>query len=177
MPRRSWSAAIRSRPPTPALPTSPPALSAGYTETITAVPGTTAVSLAASVNPAVAGQAVTLTATVTAVASNTTIPTGTVTFQDSGTVLGTATLSAGKATYTTSALALGSHAITASYAGTSSLAASTSGSLTEQVNQDVTTTTVVATGAAPTRRPVGRLPGRGADRCPGRRHRHGHRDL
>ena len=73
------------------------------------------------------------------------------TFQDGTTVLGTATLNtAGKATFSTSALAVGSHAITASYAGTSTLAASTSGSLSERVNQVATTTTLVATTATQT---------------------------
>ena len=46
-----------------------------------------------SVNPSTVGQSVTFTATVT---SPTTIPTGTVTFMDSSTVLGTGTLSSGK---------------------------------------------------------------------------------
>ncbi len=58
------------------------------------------------------GSPVTLTATV----SNTEA-TGTVTFRDGGTVLGTGTLSNGVATFTTSDLSVGSHYITVSYDG------------------------------------------------------------
>ena len=45
---------------------------------------------------------------------------------------------------------MGTYTITAFYAGASSLAASASGNLTEQVKQDATTTTVVATTASQT---------------------------
>jgi hypothetical protein len=49
-------------------------------------------------------------------------PTGTVTFTDGATTLGTATLNgSGQATYTTTALTAGDHTITATYAGTASL--------------------------------------------------------
>src|SRR5262249_32926651 len=62
-------------------------------------PAATAVTLNSSITPAVTGQAVTLTATVTAVAPGAGIPTGTVTFFDGGTPLGSAMLDgSGKAT-------------------------------------------------------------------------------
>src|SRR5207248_578614 len=62
--------------------------------------GTTAV-VAASVSPAVFGQAVTFTATVTPAAPSPNTPTGTVTFKDGATTLGTGTLSgAGQASFT-----------------------------------------------------------------------------
>jgi len=73
----------------------------------------TTTTVASSANPSSVGQAVTFTATVTG-----STPTGTVTFFDGATALGTGTLSgAGTATFTTSALTLGNHAITAKYNG------------------------------------------------------------
>jgi hypothetical protein len=61
---------------------------------------------------------VTFTATVTAVAPGAGTRTGTVTFKDGATVMGTGTLNAsGQATYTTSSLTVGSHVITAVYGG------------------------------------------------------------
>jgi hypothetical protein len=75
---------------------------------------------------------VTFTATVTSTASG--VPTGTVTFLDRTTLLGTGALnSGGVATFTTSSLAFGSHSITASYGGDTNFATSTSSALT-QVN-------------------------------------------
>jgi glucuronoarabinoxylan endo-1,4-beta-xylanase len=65
----------------------------------------------------------TLTATVTSSGGT---PTGTITFLDGTTSLGTASLTAGIATLNLSTLAAGSHSLTASYAGDSSYAASTS---------------------------------------------------
>jgi hypothetical protein len=65
-----------------------------------------------------------------------TIPTGTVTFKDGTITLGTATLdNTGTATFTTTALAIGSHPISAVYAGDNNFNGSTSGVLTETVNQ------------------------------------------
>jgi hypothetical protein len=75
----------------------------------------TSTSLAASVNPSVFGQAVTFTATVTSTTPGTI--SGTVTFKDGVTVLGSGLISSGKATFVTSALAAGSHSITAVYSG------------------------------------------------------------
>ena len=50
-------------------------------------------------------------------------------------VLGTTTVSAGTATFTTSTLALGAHSITAAYGGDANNAASVSTALSEQVQQ------------------------------------------
>jgi uncharacterized repeat protein (TIGR01451 family) len=93
-------------------------------------PAATNTALASSVNPSNLGQAVTFTATVTSTAGT---PTGTVSFKDGGTVIGTGALSAGVAAFTTSSLTLGAHTITASYSGTTSFAASTSPALTQTV--------------------------------------------
>jgi len=80
--------------------------------------------LSSSLNPAYFRNAiVTLTAVVSAESG---VPTGSVTFQDGDTLLGTANLNAGTAILTVSNLRIGSHRITASYAGDSSFAASNS---------------------------------------------------
>ena len=78
----------------------------------------TTTSVASSLNPSAVGTAVTFTAKVVAVAPTVGIPTGTVTFRDGTTVLGTSTLNAaGEATLTTSSLIVALHPITASYNG------------------------------------------------------------
>jgi Bacterial Ig-like domain (group 3) len=93
----------------------------------------TATTLTSSVNPSTPGQSVTFTATV-APASSSLVPTGTVTFLDGGATIGTGTLNgAGMATFTTTALALGSHNIAASYPGDNNNAPSTSGVLVQVV--------------------------------------------
>ena len=90
--------------------------------TPTLTPTTT--TLTSSATNITAGQSVTFTATVTATGST---PSGTVTFYDGTTTLGTGTLNgSGVATYSTSGLSTGSHSITAGYAGNSTFAASTS---------------------------------------------------
>src|SRR5439155_362923 len=81
-------------------------------------------SVASSNNPSIFGSAVTFTATVTS--SATSIPTGTVTFQDGAATLGTGMLSGGNATLATSALVGGVHSITAIYGGDANFANSTS---------------------------------------------------
>jgi hypothetical protein len=97
-------------------------------------PSTTTVT--SNVNPSTYGQQVTLTATIS-IATGT--PTGVVSFFDSGSLLGTGTLAPnGKATFTTSALNAGQHAITASYEGDSQAAQSAStSSYVLNVNQAV----------------------------------------
>jgi hypothetical protein len=67
-----------------------------------------------------------------------------VTFEDGSTVLGAEMLSGGTATFTTSALAVPSHSITASYGGDGNFTTSTSAALMQTINQDGTTTTVVS---------------------------------
>jgi hypothetical protein len=61
-------------------------------------------------------------------------PTGTVTFKDGTTTLGTGTLNgSGQATYSTSSLTIGSHNITAQYSGDGTFSGSTSSILTQVV--------------------------------------------
>jgi hypothetical protein len=130
--------------------------SAAVTETVNRA--ATTVALASSVNPTVTGQAVTFTATVTAVAPGAATPTGKVTFMDGNVILGTVGLGAGgTATFTTSFAAAGSHVITAVYSGDIVNFVASSQSLTEQVNAPATiqaTTTTLLADANPVR--VGR---------------------
>jgi hypothetical protein len=100
----------------------------------------TTTRLTSSVNPTVDGQPVTFTATVAAVSPGAGTPTGTVTFKDGATTLGTRALSSGQAQFTTSSLGVGNHSITAVYDGDSNYRASTSAKLTQKVNRARTAT-------------------------------------
>lgn len=93
---------------------------------------TTTVTVGASPSSTTFGQTVTITATV-APASGSVMPTGTVTFTDGSTTLGSAPLQNGQATRTASTLAVGQHSLTASYGGDPGDAASTSSAATENV--------------------------------------------
>src|SRR5262249_57764092 len=85
---------------------------------VTVNPAETAVALASSVNPAATDQAVTFTATVAVVDPGAGAPTGTVTFLDGGTVLGTATLDdTGTASLAVSFATARDPAVTAGYRG------------------------------------------------------------
>ena len=96
------------------------------------------------------GETVTFTATVVAAAPGVGTPTGTVTFKDGGTSLGTGTLTGGVATFaTTTALSLGPHSITASYGGDTNFLISSSSATTQTVGQAATTGTVVSSVASP----------------------------
>jgi len=80
--------------------------------------------LISSQNPSNSGQPVTFTATVKPQFTGT--PAGTVTFKDGTTTLATVTLSGGVAKFTTTKLTVGTHSMTAVYAGSTSYATSTS---------------------------------------------------
>ncbi len=102
---------------------------------------TSTVALTAADGSAVFGQTVTFVAIVTAGAAT---PTGTLTFYDGSTPLGTAALNAsGKATLTSSALAIGSQSITAGYGGDGNLLAATSRQLAELVARAATQVVMV----------------------------------
>ena len=88
-------------------------------------------TLTSSLNPAVAGVDVTLTATILATGGQ--VPTGSVIFRDGATVLGTVVLDGGGAAMLhTSSLAVGAHVITVSYEGDSNVAAA-SGSMAQTI--------------------------------------------
>jgi len=115
-----------------------PSTSAAVTESVGQAPTNT--TLRATPNPATIGQNVTLTATVSPSSA-----TGTVTFLDGATSIGSANLSAGTATIGISTLATGNHSLTASYGGDTNDAASTSAAVTESVGLAPTNTTLRAT--------------------------------
>jgi hypothetical protein len=93
-----------------------------------------AVSLAASASTAVFGQAITLTAKVTPASA-----TGTVTFNDGGTSIGSGTLSQGQAVLSLSTLSVGAHSLTAAYGGDAADQASTSTAVTVTITAATTT--------------------------------------
>jgi hypothetical protein len=94
--------------------------------------------LVSSANPAGPNQLLTFTATVTS--NNTGQPTGTVTFLDGSTIIGSSSVnSSGTATFSTSTLIIGNHSITASYGGDSNFNASTSTVLSQIVKESSST--------------------------------------
>lgn len=101
-----------------------------------AIKAWTTTTLASSSNPSTHGTAITFTATVLPRYSVTSAPSGTVTFQDGSTVLGTGTINTTthQATFTTSGLAVGTHSITAVYGGAAYYYAGASTALSQVVN-------------------------------------------
>ncbi len=98
-------------------------------ETVQQTP--TRITLNSSATPSLAGKAITLQAAVT---STTAVPSGTVSFRDGSTSLGTATLDAnGNASLTTASLSPGAHNLTAVYAGDVDFVSSTSAGLLQTV--------------------------------------------
>jgi hypothetical protein len=100
----------------------------------------TTLTLTSSPNPSTFGQSVTFTATVAPVGAS-----GTVTFTEGATTLGTGTLSGGVATFNSNNLPVGSHVISATYGGTSSYVGSSSNTVSQVVNQASTTLTLTST--------------------------------
>ena len=113
----------------------------------------TATTLAAAPGTSAFGQSVTLTATVGVVAPGVGSPSGLVTFSDGPNVLGTATISGGVAVLSVATLGVGSHSLTASYAGDARSAVSISASSVLIVRQAPTATTLAI---APTTATFGR---------------------
>jgi len=100
---------------------------------------TTATALASFADPSAFGANVTFTATVT---SNGGVPTGAVTLKLGTAILGTRTLSGGHAAFSTSALTVGSHDLTATYAGNADYTASGSAALLQKVIKAASSTSV-----------------------------------
>jgi hypothetical protein len=104
----------------------------------------TETTVTSSDEPAVYGQEITFTATVSPVSPGSGAPTGTVEFADGDTVLGGGELNSdGEATFTTSALSVAEHTITATYSGDSNFLSS-SGTLTQTVDPAETEVTVTS---------------------------------
>jgi hypothetical protein len=110
---------------------------------------TTAV-ISSSLSTPTYGQSVTLTATVNASAPGAGMPTGTVSFYDGLTLLGSATLSNGQASIQTTALVVGLNSLTVVYGGDGSFVGTTSAALTITAKQASTRTqlTLSSTTAA-----------------------------
>ncbi|MFZ0806066.1 MAG: Ig-like domain-containing protein, partial [Candidatus Sulfotelmatobacter sp.] len=114
----------------------------------------TTTMLRAAPNPANGGQNVTFTASVNPATSG--VPTGTISFLDGSTQIGSSSLSGGLATFSISTLAAGSHNITAVYSGDENYNASTSSTVSEVVSAAgfnlsstaLTPTTIQAGGSA-----------------------------
>ncbi len=118
----------------------PGALSATTTTLVSSAPG-----------GAIQGATVTFTATVTTLGTNP--PTGTVNFNDGNNQIGSGTLStvgtAQVATFSTTTLAIGTHSITAIYAGDTNNAGSTSTPVSQVITAVTTTTTLTSSNLSP----------------------------
>ncbi len=113
------------------------------------VQATTQTTLVVAPSPALVLTPITFTALV---AGNGGTPTGSVNFLVNGAVVGTTVLSAGKATYTDSTLAVGTYSITAQYLGDTNDSPSVSAATSEAVTTIPTTTVItsgITTGANP----------------------------
>jgi hypothetical protein len=110
----------------------------------------TSTALSSSANPSTQGQSVTFTATVSP-CSGAVKPTGTVTFLDGTTALGSPAINTScVATFSTSSLSAGSHSITAQYSGDGNYRGSTSPVLTQTVGtQKISTTTTLTSSPNP----------------------------
>ena len=104
--------------------------------------------LAVFPNPAVFGQVISITAVVSPLAPGKGTPTGTVTFLDGSTTLGSMTLTGGRATFTRASLSRGNHALSATYKGDSTFAASATQGYGEPVQKDATTTGVTPSASS-----------------------------
>jgi hypothetical protein len=103
----------------------------------------TSTVLVSDTNPSTVGDSVTLTATVTPSSAS-----GSITFKDGSTTIGTAILGHGSGSMVTSALAAGSHSLTAIYGGNSAYVASTSNTVTQVVNAAAGSSSSAATSSS-----------------------------
>ena len=99
----------------------------------------TSIALVSSLNPALTGQSVTLTATLLPSAA-----TGSVQFLDGATVLATVPVSGGSASFASTTLSAGSHSITAVYGGDANCNGVTSAAVGQTVNKAPSTTSLSA---------------------------------
>jgi hypothetical protein len=108
------------------------------------VQASSSIAVASSLPVSNYGDSVIFTATITP--TGTVAATGTVKFLDAGVQIGTGTLvgTTNQTTFTTSTLAVGSHAITVTYPGDNNNGASSSAAIAQTVNKAQTSTTEVA---------------------------------
>jgi hypothetical protein len=102
----------------------------------------TTLTLSSSLNPSGLDSPVTFTATITPQYGGQ--ASGTVTFKDGATTLGSSGVSGNAASLTTSGLAMGTHSITAVYSGDSNFTGSTSNTVSQVVTKATTTTTLLS---------------------------------
>jgi hypothetical protein len=112
--------------------------SANTTTSLTINKATPTVTLTSSANPTVYGSSVTFTAQAAVSA------TGTITFYDGATIIGTGTLSSGTATFTLNSLGAGTHSITASYGGDSNYLSAVSAAVSQVVTKSPVNITVTS---------------------------------
>jgi hypothetical protein len=111
----------------------------GLTQTVTVQLAGTTTALSSSPNPSSPNQSITFMAKVTSYATG--VPTGTVTFWDGTTAIGSAALNGSAiAAFSTSTLSVGAHNITAAYSGDSNFSPSTSLGLSQVVQKAGTST-------------------------------------
>ena len=131
-------------------------VSSALTETVSKI--ATSAAVVSSANPADAGAAVNFTVTITAASSTTpnAAITGPVSLMDGNTVVGTGTLSplgtgpaTASAVISVSSLSIGSHAITAVYAGDTDYVGSTSGAVSEVISLATSSNVLTANTTAP----------------------------
>jgi sugar lactone lactonase YvrE len=111
--------------------TSPSYASQSISLTGAATKSTSTLSLSSSSSLSLISSPITFTANLTAHSGT---PTGAVSFYDGSSLLGSAQLVSGIATYTTSSLSLGSHSITATYAADSNFTSATSSATTVYID-------------------------------------------
>lgn len=117
------------------------------THVVNAAAATPAITVTSSRQPASTGQSITFTATITVATS------GTIQFYDGATLLGSGAIGSGRATFATSSLAAGSHAIWARFTGNASAPPVNSPVFVQAVNgsgyKDRTSTLAVVSSANP----------------------------
>jgi len=96
----------------------------------------TSTELTSSANEYTSGQQITFTAKIDTTSQGTEKPSGTVTFIDGNTQIGTETVNSGQAILTTSSLSVGSHSITAQYSGNNNFKPSASSVFTLTVKEE-----------------------------------------
>ena len=108
-------------------------------------PPATTTALGSSATSVAPGTPVTFTATVASATGNAPQPTGSVAFADGGAQLGAATVDAtGRASLTVSSLGVGSHSVTAAYAGDAVYAPSSSPAVSVTVQRYATSTSLTS---------------------------------
>lgn len=126
------------------------AVSTSAAVSIAVAQASTTTTLASSANPGLTGSAVTFTATVAPVSPGTGTPTGTITFFNGSTQLGTpANLADGVGSFTTTSLTTGTSSITAVYSGDGNYKTSTSAALSQTIEAGAAQVTVSASNSNP----------------------------